>query len=254
MDPLKGDCYLIFTDGACSGNPGRGGWAAVVVDPKMEVTEIGGAADMTTNNRMELAGAIEALSRVSPTDQKPIFFYTDSTYVIYGITQWIWGWKRKNWINGEGQPVANKDLWLRLEAAVAPLKGRIDYRYSRGHVGIPGNERCDEIAVQRSQGRWVDLYSGPLIKYSIAIFDLPEDHSVPELRQREEKPKAIGYLSVLDGKVMRHKTWAACEKRVKGRSGAKFKKFLNEDEVGSILSGWSVSSNATIQTDPSEGK
>lgn len=248
-DPIQGNCFLIFCDGACSGNPGPGGWGAVLVNPEMQVQEFGGAESPTTNNRMEITGLIEVLRKINPDSTEPIYVYTDSTYVIYGITQWIHGWRRNQWKNSEGQDVANQDLWRILDQVVSPLRKRIDFRYSRGHSGIPGNERCDEIAVARSQGRWVDYYSGSLLQYDVPIFDLPEETKVPELKSKAEKKKAVAYLSYLDGEVVRHSTWPQCDARVKGRSGAKFKKLMDLSEEKALLAEWGLplSTKVTVE-------
>lgn len=232
---------LIFTDGACSGNPGPGGWGAVVVTPEGHVTELGGAVPGTTNNRMEMSATIHSL-RSARDIKGHVDLYTDSTYVIRGITQWIWGWKKRGWLNAEGAEVSNRDLWevLHDEVLKRGSADKINWHYSRGHVGTPGNERCDEIAVGFSRGKWVDLYEGSILHYGIAIYDLPEDSSLPEMKEKKEKKVAHSYLSYLEGKVVRHTDWADCERRVKGRSGAKFKKAMSPSDEGSILESWGL--------------
>jgi len=133
----------VYTDGACSGNPGPGGWGALLLygDHEKEIT--GGAFD-TTNNRMELTAAIEALKILKRSCE--IHVYTDSTYVRDGITKWIEGWKAKGWRNSAKKPVKNADLWQALDLAVA--KHDIDWRWVKGHAGDPGNERADALANQ----------------------------------------------------------------------------------------------------------
>src|SRR5579871_6174978 len=108
---------VVFTDGAAKGNPGPGGWAAVIVVPKGRVIELGGGASTATNNQMELTGAISALERLADT-RGPIAIYTDSTYLIKGIREWIWAWRRRGWKTAEGADVLNRDLWERLSRAV----------------------------------------------------------------------------------------------------------------------------------------
>ncbi|PIS11919.1 MAG: ribonuclease HI [Bdellovibrio sp. CG10_big_fil_rev_8_21_14_0_10_47_8] len=239
---------LIFTDGACSGNPGPGGWAAVLVSPRGEVRELGGGLDQTTNNEMELMASIEALKRVREISD-PVVLYTDSTYVIRGITQWIWGWRKKGWKNAAGEDVSHKVLWEKLSSLVQARgpQGKVTWLYSRGHQGTPGNERCDEIAVAFSKKKWIDLYSGPLVKYPIAIYDLPEDGSLPEIKPKQEKKAAYCYLSKVGGVVYRHSDWASCERRVKGQSGALFKKAMSPSEIGEILKSWGLSENTEIK-------
>jgi ribonuclease HI len=241
------DATIIFTDGACSGNPGRGGWASILAFPEGEVRELGGGEDATTNNRMEMMGTIQALRALKAPQNRPIVIYTDSTYVIRGITQWIWAWRSRGWKNAEGKEVSNRDLWEELSRELMRLKPTpVEWKYVRGHTGVPGNERCDEIAVGFASGKWVDLYKGPLLKYDVAIYDLPEDQPLPEMRPKEKKAPAFSYLSVHGGIVIRHPDWASCERRVKGRSGAKFKKAMSESDEREILKSWGLNPDSTV--------
>lgn len=228
---------VIFTDGACSGNPGPGGWGAIIALPEGKIVEIGGGLRNTTNNQMELLAICEALETVKNFEGQ-IAIYTDSTYVIRGITQWVWGWRKREWKTAEGKDVANQDLWKNLVRLVAGRKPKPEWHYVRGHIGTPGNERCDEIARKFTEGRRVDLYNGPLLKYGHAIYGVPEDTSVPEMRPTEEKKIAYSYLSLVNGTVERHPDWKSCEARVKGRTGAKFKKAASAVNENEILSDW----------------
>ena len=234
---------LIFADGASSGNPGPGGWGSIVVSPDGQVTELGGREPQTTNNRMELMAVIGAL-RWLKGKSGAVTVATDSTYVIRGITQWIFGWMKKSWITAEGKEVSNTDLWKALYSLVADRgkENKVSWRYVRGHSGIPGNERVDEIAVLFSKGKRADLYQGPLLSYGIAIHDLPEDTGLPEMRPKDAgpKPKAHCYLSLVNGDLKRHSTWPECEAVVKGRPGARFKKAMNADEEKAILKEWGL--------------
>lgn len=131
----------IYTDGACSGNPGPGGWGSVLLwgDHRRELS--GGEAN-TTNNRMEMLAvirAVEALKRPSS-----INLYTDSVYVMKGITEWLPNWKKRNWRTASRQPVKNLELWQELEAALHPHK--VKWHWVKGHSGVPENERADELA------------------------------------------------------------------------------------------------------------
>jgi ribonuclease HI len=235
---------LVFTDGASKGNPGPGGWGVVVVRPDGHVTELGGGAVTTTNNKMELTGAIEALSHLRGVDG-PVSIYTDSTYVIHGIRGWVHGWKRRGWRTAAGTDVLNRDLWERLDDLAASRGPRgITWHYVRGHVGIAGNERVDEIADSFAMQKPVVLYDGPLSGYPVPILDLPDDTAVPARStsssgMSKSKSPAYSYVSVVDGKPMRHATWSECEQRVKGRSGARFKKAMNAAEQEAILRAWS---------------
>ena len=131
----------IYTDGACRGNPGPGGWAAVLSAGGRE-KEISGAQLQTTNNRMELQAVIEALQALKrPLEVR---LYTDSQYVRRGILEWLPQWKARGWKTADKKPVKNQDLWQLLETAAA--RHRIEWHWVPGHAGIPGNERCDVLA------------------------------------------------------------------------------------------------------------
>ena len=135
------DTVHVFTDGACSGNPGPGGWGAVLRWGDHEKELFGGETD-TTNNRMELMAAISALE--SLTRESKVVVTTDSTYVMKGITTWVRDWKRRNWMTSSRKPVNNVDLWKRLDDAVA--RHEVSWEWVKGHSGHPENERADELA------------------------------------------------------------------------------------------------------------
>jgi ribonuclease HI len=234
------DRTLVFTDGAAKGNPGPGGWGAIVVTPDRTVTELGGGSAHTTNNKMELSGAIAALAYAEQAPH-PLIVYTDSTYLIQGITQWVWSWRRNGWRTASGGEVLNRELWEELFglSSARGAKG-VEWRWVRGHVGTAGNERCDEIAVAFASRQPPVLYRGPLEGYGIDVLRVPDDTSVPKRSSGASKSKgpAYSYLSVVDGVPMRHSTWADCERRVKGRSGAKYKKATSASDEAQILRGW----------------
>ena len=235
---------IVFTDGAAKGNPGPGGWGAIVVSPD-HVAELGGGSSHTTNNRMELSGAIAALQHVA-NQPGSVAIYTDSTYVIQGITQWVWGWRKRGWKTTQGGDVLNRDLWEQLSSLIgARARGDVDWHWVRGHVGTPGNERADQISVAFALQQSADLYVGPLDGYALPILQLPDDTTLPKRSEAAAKTTvaAYSYLSVVDGVPMRHVTWAECEGRVKGRSGARFKKATSADDESAILSGWGIDPN-----------
>lgn len=237
------ETILVFCDGATKGNPGPGGWGAIVVTPAGQVTELGGRAAHTTNNKMELTAAISSLEFIRDLDG-PVSMHTDSTYVIKGIREWIWSWRRRGWKTMEGAEVQNRDLWETL-AARTEARGHagIEWHYVRGHVGTPGNERADEIADGLARQVPVVLYQGPLAGYTVDVHDIPADTAVPKRSSggaRSEKRPAHSYVSVVDGRPMRHATWADCERRVKGQSGARFKKAISSADEIAILRGWHV--------------
>jgi ribonuclease HI len=137
---------IIHTDGACSGNPGPGGWGAIIRDGG-KITEIKGGEAATTNNRMELLAAISALE--SLPDNTPAELHTDSQYLRDGITQWLHNWKKNGWRTSDKKPVKNVDLWKRLEAAAE--RHQVAWHWVRGHVGHDENERADELAREGMQ-------------------------------------------------------------------------------------------------------
>ena len=142
-DQNSAESVEIFTDGACSGNPGPGGWGALLRYRGREKELAGGEPD-TTNNRMELMAVIQGLSAL----KRPcnVTLYLDSEYVRKGITEWVKGWKARGWKTASKQPVKNVDLWQTLDTLVAESEHRIDWRWVKGHAGDPGNERADGLA------------------------------------------------------------------------------------------------------------
>jgi ribonuclease HI len=132
---------VIYTDGACKGNPGPGGWGAWLRSGAHE-KELWGGEALTTNNRMELTAVIEALSALKHTSR--VALHTDSEYVKNGITTWIHGWKKRGWTTADRKPVKNVDLWQKLDAIAG--RHQVSWHWVRGHAGDPGNERADELA------------------------------------------------------------------------------------------------------------
>ena len=138
---MSGERVIIHTDGACSGNPGPGGWGAIL-EWNGHKREFKGGEAHTTNNRMELMAAIMGLESLK--EPCAVTLYTDSVYVRSGITEWIKGWKLRGWRTADKKPVKNVDLWQRLDAAAAPHS--VDWRWVKGHAGDPGNEAADALA------------------------------------------------------------------------------------------------------------
>lgn len=134
---------VIYTDGACKGNPGPGGWG-VFLKSGMHEKELWGGEAVTTNNRMELMAVIEALTALKRPCE--VMLFLDSEYVRKGITEWIHGWKAKGWKTAAKQPVKNADLWQRLDALVSSGGHKIEWKWVKGHAGDPGNERADALA------------------------------------------------------------------------------------------------------------
>ena len=158
----------IYTDGAARGNPGPGGWGAIIGNDE-RVAEIGGENPDTTNNRMELTAAIEAIKFAVENfpPNSPITVYTDSEYVMKGITEWIINWQKKGWKTAGKTAVLNKDLWQKL--LMVTEDEQIEWKYVPGHSGHAANERCDEIATAFADGLEVTLYNGDRSSYEYAL-------------------------------------------------------------------------------------
>ena len=237
---------VVFTDGAAKRNPGPGGWGVVIVTPDGHVTELGGGAPLTTNNKMELSGAIAALAHLERAEGR-LAIYTDSTYVIQGVTEWVHNWRRRDWKTATGGEVLNRELWEELsgsDGGAAAALDRLALRaWALGHPRQRARRRdcrrlCRDVAACRSTRGHSSATTSP-------ILDIPDDTSVPKRSAsssagggRAAKGPAFSYLSVVDGQPMRHATWAECERRVKGRSGARFKKAMNVDDQAAVLRAW----------------
>ncbi len=227
------DKIIIFTDGASKGNPGPGGWGSIVrIDGKVE--ELGGGEKNTTNNRMELLATIEALKFVK-NSKGEIILNTDSNYVINGITGWVYGWQKNNWMTKDKKEVLNRDLWEEL--INASFGKKIDWNYVGGHIGIEGNERCDEIATTFAAGIKPELFSGDFKKYGINILNTKGTKEKVEKKSKNNLP-AYSYVSLVGGVFHADKTWAECEKRVKGTKGAKYKKVFSLEEEKATKEEW----------------
>ncbi len=234
--------FIIYSDGACSGNPGPGGWACILKTPDGRVLEKSGYSPSTTNNRMEMSGALYALLSL-PTKANAIVL-TDSSYLIRGITQWVFGWMRRDWKNAEGAEVLNKDLWQELLKATKGKK--IEWRYIPGHKGFAGNERVDQLAVAESMRQPLYPFSGTLSDYPYAILPLPEKFPIPEMKKNgnSQKKENNFYLSLVNGILERHQTWDQCQRKVKGVSQARFKKVSSEAEAQETLKSWGLDPKA----------
>jgi ribonuclease HI len=134
--------FVVYTDGACRGNPGPGGYGAIILDDGVLLKEFSGGSKKTTNNRMEMAAAIIALR--SLPEEADVIVFSDSKYVVDGITKWIKGWQNNNWVTKSKSEVKNKDLWIKLLMASANKK--VEWRWVKGHAGNSKNERCDQLA------------------------------------------------------------------------------------------------------------
>lgn len=223
----------IFTDGAAKGNPGPGGYGAVV-SLGDTVIELGEAKSQTTNNEMELRAVVAALKVVSD-DATKVAIYTDSKYVVEGASGWTFGWVKNGWKTKAGSDVLHKAVWQELMQELKRVK--VEWHKVPGHVGIIGNERADTIASDLGAQKPVVLYKGPRSEYEYDIENVSYDEAAATKRseaRKRQSQKAYSYVSVVDGAVETHATWSECEARVKGAKGARFKKVLTPAEEAAV--------------------
>jgi len=179
-------------DGACSGNPGPGGWGALLRFSDGSVQELGGAEAATTNNRMELTAALALLQELRQLPRHPsLVIRTDSRYLIDGLQKWLPGWKRKGWRTASGGPVLNRDLWEQLDGS--RIQG-LELQHVRGHSGDPDNDRCDAIAVAFSRGQGPQLKVGGRLTSARLEADRPPTPSPPPDSPSDPAPPALGRL------------------------------------------------------------
>ncbi|MEI6042084.1 MAG: ribonuclease H [bacterium] len=252
---MSKNTVLIFSDGASRGNPGRGGYGAIVVTgesssfsdkkesgnfDRLHVKELGGREVVTTNNRMELEAVISGLKyyEKSKIEGSSIFhIYTDSKYVVNGSTAWVFGWAKNGWKTASGDVVKNQDLW---ESMSELIKGKkIDWILLPGHAGVEGNEICDQIATGFADDIKPELFNGKLSDYTdlkiLDVFYNPD--LIKEAKDDKKKngasksssssAKAYSYVSKVGGVISYDKSWADCEKKVKGQKGVLFKKAVS---------------------------
>lgn len=247
---------IIFTDGACSGNPGPGGWAYLVYFiENNHIIEAGGPQPNTTNNQMEMEAAYQALKYVETfSGLNSIEIFSDSKYLIQGVTEWISGWKKKGWKKSNGEDVLNQAFWLKLETQINRVSGfaQIKWKYVPAHSGIPSNERVDKISVEFSLGSLPKLQTGspdqlgydPLAdsQYSNSLIQKKNSNEIYLEQGKFQQPL---YLTLIDGVLQEHKTWVECEQRVKGVRQAKYKKVKSQGEYDSVLKSWNYKADST---------
>jgi len=231
---------VVFTDGSSLGNPGPGGWGALIISQKLdELIELGGNKPQTTNNEMELTAILSVLAYAMHNTQH-IHIFTDSQYAINGIQGWMYGWERKGWITAQKEPVKNMEIWKELLRLVGE-RGRntLTFHHVSGHVGISGNERVDDIARGHAEGQMLDLYRGTLSGYPLKdILEIP-DLEKARTDKKKLQGKAYSYLSLLDGVLKRHTTWEDTKARVSGKK-AKFKKAISKEHEEEIKKEWGL--------------
>lgn len=235
---------MAFTDGSSRGNPGSGGWGAVIVTGDDHVIELGIGVKGTTNNRMELSAVVAVIQKVNEMGID-VVIRTDSQYVINGATKWVYGWEKNNWITSTKTDVINKDLWSGLLSILREYMQThtIEWVHVPGHAGLIGNERADEIATLYADEKPITLYDGELHGYTIDIKNLSVDQEKLDKKKASKKrssQKAFSYVSSVAGEVVVHATWPECEKRVKGKKGVRFKKVFSKQEESELTSEWGM--------------
>ncbi len=252
--------FVIFTDGSSRGNPGPGGYGAILLDEKNgQITEIGGHEEHTTNNRMELKAAIEALLMVRKisiaAEHKELFetvIHSDSTYVLNGITRWVKTWEKNNWMTGQNEGVLNQDLWQPLLelSRDREMRGGLVWKKVSGHAGVLGNERADIIATSFADQTSILLFSGTVADYEKMLGAELKDmtpkttkkKTTSATKAKKTKGVAYSYVSMVNGELHLDKTWAVCEKRVKGVKGAKYQKAMTKEEEQDLIAKFSLES------------
>jgi len=233
----------IYTDGASRGNPGPGGWGAILMTDK-EVVELAGAEKKATNNQMELEAVVQALTYVLKKYKGyNVVLHADSAYVLNGISSWLDGWVRNNWLTATTKkPVENKMYWQTLLTLRDSLGKGLRLVKVAGHSGHAYNDRCDELAVAAALGEDLRLFSGAVSGYEKMLVDTPpKSPSKSKQQKANSKASAYSYVSLVDGKVFSDKTWGACEKRVKGKS-AKYKKVFSKAEETELVQEYTLQS------------
>lgn len=238
---MKKDDLLIYTDGASRGNPGPGGWAAVILVGE-QVMEIAAGVPTATNNQMELA-AVRAVLSDSATlaHTGPVTVLSDSAYVVNGLNSWVWGWEKKGWVTMQKTPVENKAMWMDLLELLKQYGDRLTIAKVSGHSGELYNERCDELAVDAALGKNPQLFNGSLKAYEAFLKEMGTTTKKAAPKKKKSDAPAYSYVSLVDGKVHADKTWTACERRVKGKK-AKFKKVFSKEEETELIQEYTLSS------------
>lgn len=248
---------IIYTDGSSRQNPGPGGWGVSLQYPNGKVVELGGAEGHTTNNKMELMAILRALEYVRDHMGKwnKVELNSDSAYALQGATKWIYGWYKNGWLTAEGQPVANREVWEAIYQLMWLFKNKCDITFTKvsGHTGVLGNERADLIATKFADGERILLYTGGGRDYEKLLGTSlgkkagnSEEKALEKKKKKERLGPGFSYISMIGGLIEIHKNWADCEARVKGKSGAKYKKAMSPEEESDIILEWTTREKAVV--------
>ncbi len=233
----------IYIDGAARGNPGPAGWGAVLFSSEGKVIELGGASLHATNNQMELKAALEALKFCSEKNPGAmIHMHTDSTYVLKGITGWVFAWEKNGWKTKTGEPVSNRDLWEALLPLVYAYgkTNTLVWEKVSGHAGDFGNEMADTIATSFADGENRLLYRGDKDQYEKLFSEgaAKKPKKPATSKSSKSSAKAYSYVSLVNGIIAVDKTWGDCERRVKGKKSTRYKKVFSSTEESALIKSW----------------
>lgn len=236
----------IYTDGSSRGNPGPGGWAAIVMTDT-KVVELAGNVTPATNNQMELMAVEKGLEYTQiHFPEYTVLVHADSTYVLRGLESWLDGWKRNGWLTATKKPVENKNQWQALLELRDFFGKKLELVKVEGHSGHTYNDRCDELAVAAALNTPLNIFEGSVKEYEQRLIDSPpqsiqKSAKKPGASKKETGP-AYSYVSMVNGKVFTDKTWAACEARVKGTKGVKYKKVFSKGEETGLIQDYTLAS------------
>jgi ribonuclease HI len=236
----------IYTDGASRGNPGPAGWGAVILVDGYAMEIAGGppaGGKEATNNQMELQAVLSVLSDSGARAHKgPVIVYSDSSYVVKGLTTWVYGWEKKGWVTMAKTPVENKDIWVKLLALLKEYGKRLSIEKVKGHAGDLYNERCDELAVNAALGKKEKHFKGSQKDYDKFLIEIgtTAKKASPKKKKKKSTGPAYSYVSFVNGKVYADKTWAECEARVKGKKGAKYQKVFSKAEETNLVQDYTL--------------
>jgi ribonuclease HI len=242
MESKTDESVVLYTDGASRGNPGPGGWAAIIVSGDT-VTELAGAKKPATNNQMELEAVIRGLDFVKEKEGNvPVALHADSRYVLNGLERWLDTWVRNGWMTMAKKPVENKTQWQKLLVLRDHFGKNLKLVKVEGHSGHRYNDRCDELAVAAALAKKPKLFNGSVNAYATFLIENPPKSVVKKKSPiSSNKGAAYSYVSLVDGKVHADKDWSTCEQRVKGKN-AKYKKVFSKAEETELIQDYTLQS------------
>lgn len=241
MDQSQETQFEVYTDGSSLGNPGNGGWAAIVVKNfknEKSVKELAGFELNTTNNKMEMTSVIKAFDDIGENRNFTITVYSDSAYVVTGVTSWLPGWIHKDWITSTGNAVKNRELWEQFQKYCAFYGSKLKFVKVKAHSGNLENERCDYIAKSVASDQQMSVrivtdwtkfedYQSDLKNGTLGVSKATKSSG-------SKRKRAMCYVSLVDGDIYVDTEWSECQKRMKGHKGCLYKKAANECERDTI--------------------